>query len=207
MEFQMQEEDLDVNDPGDDVMDLNDAEDDPTWNPNNESLLSEEGDGQAWVEAGPVQSLEDRYHKIKSEIENDEPHQQPPRDQQATVPIANRRLFKIRLNDLLFSDHYRQLRDCVLQNRVARMSDIDSMLQGVPVDESEAAKNDEKFRKQHRDTQLLRELCITEKFLQNHEKKDQENLNGEAIPAPEKVEQTNNEQNISPDGEQLLEDW
>ena len=201
MEFQMQEEDLDANAPGDDEMDLDDAEDDPTWNPNNESLLSEEGDDQAWVEAGPAQSLEDRYHKIKSEIENGEPHQQ------ATVPIVNRRLFKIRLNDLLFTDHYRQLRDCVLQNRVQKMSDIDNMLQGVPVDESEAAKNDERFRKQHRDTQLLRELCITEKFLQNHEMKDQENRNGEAIPAPEKVEQTNNEQNISPDGEQLLEDW
>lgn len=201
----MKEEDLDVNAPGDDVMDLDDAEGDPTWNPNNESLLSEEGEDLAWVEPGPVQSLEDRYHKIKSEIEKDEP--QPPRDQQAKVPIVNRRLYKIRLNDLLFTDHYRQLRDCVLQNRVARMSDIDNMLQGVPVDEREAAKDDERYRKQHRDTQLLRELCITEKFLQDHAIRDQENLNGEAIPAPEKAKQIYHEQDISPDGEKLLEDW
>ena len=184
----MQEEDLEADALSDDGMDL-EAEDDPTWNPNNESLLSEDGDDQAWVEAGPVQSLEDRYHKIKSEIENDEP--QPPRDQQATVPIVKRRLFKIRLNDLLFTDHYRQLRDCVLQNRVQRMSDIDNMLQGIRVDEREAAKEDERFRKQHRDTQLLRELCITEKFLQDHEIRDPENHNGGAISAPEK----------------LLEDW
>ena len=87
------------------------------------------------------------------------------------------------------------------------MSDIDNMLQGIRVDEEEAVKEDERFRKQHRDTQLLRELCITEKFLQDHEIGDPENQNGGAISATEKVEQTCNEQDISPGGEKLLEDW
>ena len=191
----MLEEDFDDHAHGDD-MNVDDAEDDPTWNPNDESLLSEDGDDQDWVEA-ESETLEDRYNKIKSEIESE-----PVREQ--GVPVVNRRLFKIRINDLLFSDHYRQLRDCVLQNRIQRMSDIEKMLQGEHVDEKAAVKDDERFRKQHRDNQLLRELCITEKYLQDHEIGNQDRVSVD--PAQEKIEAVS-EQDISSDAERLMEDW
>ena len=83
------------------------------------------------------------------------------------------------------------------------MSDIDKMLHGEHVDERAAVQNDKRFRKQHRDTQLLRELCITEKFL-NYESRNREEVS--EVPAQEKVELTN-QKDISHDEERLLEDW
>ena len=190
-------ENRDVNDQCD-VNYEDDSGDDPTWNPNNESLSeSEGGNDRCLVEVqNKKETLEDRYYKIKSEIESEQPPDK-------SVLVVNRRLFKVRINDLLFSEHYRQLRDCVLQNRVQKMSDIDKMLHGERVDEREAVQNDKRFRKQHRDTQLLRELCITEKFL-NYDGRNREEVS--EVPAQEKVELTN-QKDISHDEERLLEDW
>ena len=78
------------------------------------------------------------------------------------------------------------------------MSDIDKMLRGDRVDEREAAKDDERFRKRIRDNQLLRELAITEKYLEDYQMGNQKDV----IPAQEKVEQ-----DISSNEEGLLEDW
>ena len=78
------------------------------------------------------------------------------------------------------------------------MSDIDKMLRGDRVDEREAAKDDERFRKQIRDNQLLRELAITEKYLEDHQMANQKDV----IPAQDEVEQ-----DISSNEEGLLEDW
>ena len=64
------------------------------------------------------------------------------------------------------------------------MSDIDKMLRGDRVDEREAAKDDERFRKRIRDNQLLRELAITEKYLEYHQMGNQKDV----IPPQEKVE-------------------
>ena len=197
--FQMNEDDNEVNALGDDDMHVDDSADDPTWNPSKESLLSEESDGEAWLVAEAEMAedtFQSKYIKIKSEQNRrlkSELEREP-----SSVPVLNRRLFKIRLNDLLFTEHYRQLRDCVLQNRVQRMSDIDKMLRGDRVDEREAAKDDERFRKQIRDNQLLRELAITEKCLEDHQIGNQKHV----IPAKEKVDQ-----NISSNEEGLLEDW
>ena len=143
MEFQTHEDDSDIN--------ADEDKDDPNWEPTNNSVLLEECDDLAFVDA--KETFEDKYHKIKSEIESE-----TPRDQ--TVPAVNRKLYKIRLNDLLFSDHYNQLRDCVLQNRIQKMSDIEKMLNGEHVDAKEAVNDDKKFRKQHKDNQLIRDLCI-----------------------------------------------
>ena len=105
----MIEDDNDVNTPGDDNMHVDDSTDDPTWNPIKESLLSEESDGEAWLVAEAEMAedtFQSKYIKIKSEQNRrmkSELERQP-----ATVPIVNRRLFKIRLNDLLFTEHYRQ---------------------------------------------------------------------------------------------------
>ena len=109
----MNEDDNDVNALGDDDMHADDSKDDPTWNPCKESLLSEENaedTEEASVEAEMAdftfESFERTYNKIKSEQNKrmkSEFERQP-----ATVPIVNRRLFKIRLNDLLFTEHYRQ---------------------------------------------------------------------------------------------------
>ena len=173
-------ENLCVNDHDGDN-DEDDAGDDPTWNPKNESL-SEGGSDRCWVELENVkQTLEDRYHKIKSEIESEQLSDK-------AVLVVKRTLFKVRINDLLFSDHYRQLRDCVLQNRVQKMSDIYKMLQGNHVDERAAIKNDERFRKQLRDTQLIRDLCVTEKFLK-YEIRNRKEVSD--VTAHEKVKLTN----------------
>ena len=203
----MIKDDNDVNALGDDDMHADDSTDDGTWTPSKEFLLSEESDEEAWVEAEMADiTFQRKYIQIKSEQNNrrmksELEREQPLRDP-ASVPVVNRRLFKIRLNDLLFTEHYRQLRDCVLQNRVQRMSDIDKMLRGDRVDEREAAKDDERFRKRIRDNQLLRELAITEKYLQDHQMGNQKDVSSGSIPAQEKVEQ-----DISSNEEGLLEEW
>ena len=105
----MNEDDNEVNAPGDDDMHVDDSADDPTWNPSKESLLSEESDGEAWLVAEAEMAedtFQSKYIKIKSEQNRrmkSELEHEP-----ATVPVLNRRLFKIRLNDLLFTEHYRQ---------------------------------------------------------------------------------------------------
>ena len=189
----------DVNPRGDDDMHVDDSTDDPTWIPSKESFLrtiTKESAWEAWIEVADFM-FQTKYIKIKSE-QNSRRMKSELEHEPASVPVVNGRLFKIRLNDLLFTEHYRQLRDCVLQNRVQRMSDIDKMLRGDRVDEREAAKDDERFRKQIRDNQLLRELAITEKCLEDHQIGNQKHV----IPAKEKVDQ-----NISSNEEGLLEDW
>ena len=180
-------------------MHVDDSTDDPTWIPSKESFLrtiTKESAWEAWIEVADFM-FQTKYIKIKSE-QNSRRMKSELEHEPASVPVVNGRLFKIRLNDLLFTEHYRQLRDCVLQNRVQRMSDIDKMLRGDRVDEREAAKDDERFRKQIRDNQLLRELAITEKCLEDHQIGNQKHV----IPAKEKVDQ-----NISSNEEGLLEDW
>ena len=182
MEFQTHEDDSDIN--------ADEDKDDPNWEPTNISVLSEECDDLADAK----ETFEDKYHKIKSEIENE-----TPRDQ--TVPVVNRKLYKIRLNDLLFSAHYKQLRDCVLQNRIQKMSDIEKMLNGEHVDAKEAVNDDKKFRKQHKDNQLIRDLCIAENYFSDHLIRMNQNVGSQ-----EKAEEVDREETSS-DLEMLMENW
>ena len=189
MEFQTHEDDSDIN--------ADEDKDDPNWEPTNNSVLSEECDDLAFVDA--KETFEDKYHKIKSEIESE-----TPRDQ--TVPAVNRKLYKIRLNDLLFSDHYNQLRDCVLQNRIQKMSDIEKMLNGEHVDAKEAVNDDKKFRKQHKDNQLIRDLCIAENYFKDHLIRMNQNVGSQEKAEEIERKETSSDLEMLMHGE-LVEDW
>ena len=99
------------------------------------------------------------------------------------------------MNDLLFSDRFKQLKSCVLENRVQKMEDIDKMLRGVTVDEQRAVEEAEKFLKQRQDDQLLRDLCRAEQFVTD-------STSGKADTATSQLEERRRQET-----ERLLDEW
>ena len=164
---------------------------------NDESLLSEDHDDD-WEEQ-EQETLESRFIKIQKDFKNKrikKDHQLPP---------LKKKLFKIKINDLLFSKHYKQLKDCVLDGRIQRMDDIEKMLKGELVDEDRCLKESNIFLKRRKDEQLLRELCEAEFYAEQFNK-------DKTSSSSDGGENENMEMKVEPDdeddtAERLLEDW
>ena len=157
-----------------------------------ESLLSEASDAHVWADPDPRTQgeLVDKYFKLQRQ------ERVAKRRPAAAVVPVKRKLYKIRVNDFLFSDRFKQLKSCVLENRVQKMEDIDKMLRGETVDEQKAVEEAEKFLKQRQDDQLLRDLCRAEQFVKD-------NTSGKADTATPQLEEERRRQET----ERLLDEW
>ena len=93
-----------------------------------ESLLSEASDANVWTDTDPRTEgeLVEKYFKLQRQVQS-ECEARAARRRPAGVPVK-RKLYKIRVNDFLFSDRFKQLKSCVLENRVQKMEDIDKIL-------------------------------------------------------------------------------
>ena len=156
-----------------------------------ESLLSEASDAHVWADPDPKTQgeLVDKYFKLQRQ------ERAARRRPAAAVVPVKRKLYKIRVNDFLFSDRFKQLKSCVLENRVQKMEDIDKMLRGETVDEQRAVEEAEKFLKQRQDDQLLRDLCRAEQFIKD-------NTSGKADTATSQLEEQRRQET-----ERLLDEW
>ena len=116
------------------------------------------------------------------------------------ITPMKKKYYKIKINDLLFSERYKQLKLCVMENRIHKMEDIEKMLQGEPLDEDRVREESEKFLKQRQDHQLLTELCKAEMFVRGNTGVNDDTL--------ENVENDNNqEKHAMKVEEQLLDEW
>ena len=131
-----------------------------------ESLLSEASDANVWTDPRTEGELVDKYFKMQRQVQS-ECEARAARRRPAVVPVK-RKLYKIRVNDFLFSDRFKQLKSCVLENRVQKMEDIDKMLRGETVDEQKAVEEAERFLKQRQADQLLRDLCRAEQLVKDN---------------------------------------
>merc|ERR1712098_860748 len=74
-------------------------------NANEETLLSEDNDIESEDDCYVEESFEDRYLKIQKEMEINPNQEEPP---------LKRKLYKVKLNDFLYSKHYSQLKKAAL---------------------------------------------------------------------------------------------
>ena len=160
-----------------------------------ESLLSEASDANVWTDPDPNTEgeLVDKYFKMQRQVQS-ECEARAARRRPAVVPVK-RKLYKIRVNDFLFSDRFKQLKSCVLENRVQKMEDIDKMLRGETVDEQKAVEEAERFLKQRQDDQLLRDLVRAEQFVKD-------STSGKADTDTSQLEQRRRQET-----ERLLDEW
>ena len=165
-----------------------------------DSLLSEEFDDQ-WVEytntLNEEVTFEQKYMKIRSELktESNKKMRLSPRPQ----PVI-KKFYKIKINDLLHSEKYKQLKITVMENRINKMTDIEKMLQGEHVDEDQMEEDSRKFLKQRKDHQLLTNLARADLWLQETTKKNT-STNIEAS------EQNNDDDANAKVDEKLLGEW
>ena len=157
-----------------------------------ESLLSEASDANVWTDPNTEGELVEKYFKMQRQVQS-ECEARAARRRPAVVPVK-RKLYKIRVNDLLFSDRFKQLKSCVLENRVQKMEDIDKMLRGETVDEQKAVEEAERFLKQRQADQLLRDLCRAEQFVKD-------STSGKADTDTSQLEERRQET------ERLLDEW
>ena len=157
-----------------------------------ESLLSEASDANVWTDPNTEGELVDKYFKLQRQVQS-ECEARTARRRPAGVPVK-RKLYKIRVNDFLFSDRFKQLKSCVLENRVQKMEDIDKMLRGETVDEQKAVEEAERFLKQRQADQLLRDLCRAEQFVKD-------NTSGKVDTDTSQLERRRQET------ERLLDEW
>ena len=128
------------------------------------------------------ETFEERYLKIQKEMKMKPKEEEPP---------LKRKLYKVKLNDFLYSDHYSQLKKAALDGRILKLEDIDKMLKGEKVNQERCMKDSKRFLKNRKDDQLLRDLCSTDLFLKENITSDK---NG-----PNIKKETNKEH--------LLEEW
>lgn len=161
------------------------------------SLLAEDCDSLPWEDVAEVakETFEEQYVKIQ----NEQRLVQRGVKKMKVAPVK-KKYYKIKINDLLFSERYKQLKLCVMENRIHKMEDIEKMLHGEPLDEDRVRAESEKFLKQRQDHQLLTELCKAEMFVRGNTGVNDDTL--------ENVENDNNqEKHAMKVEEQLLEDW
>ena len=159
------------------------------------SLLAEDCDSLPWTDIGEEtrETFEEQYIKIQSE------HRALQRGvkKMKAVPVK-KKFYKIKINDLLFSEKYKQLKLCVMENRIQKMEDIEKMLLGEALDEEHVKEESEKFLKQRRDHQLLTELCKAEMFVTgNTEEVNNDTMKNDNIQSKHAVKVE----------DQLLEEW
>merc|ERR1712098_600865 len=126
-------------------------------NANEETLLSEDNDIESEDDSYVEESFEDRYLKIQKEMESNLKQEEPPR-----------KLYKVKLNDFLYSKHYSQLKKAALDGSILKLKDINKMLKGEKVNQEKCTKDSKTFLKKRKDDQLLRDLCSTEMFLKEN---------------------------------------
>ena len=171
---------------------------------NDESLLSEDHDDD-WEEPSQQDTLEQRFVKIQKDFKNKR------RNKDHQLPPLKKKLFKIKVNDLLFSKHYKQLKDCVLDGRIQKMDDIEKMLNAEPVDEDRCLKESNIFLKRRKDEQLLRDLCEADYYAEHYHKDKTSSSDDSRNSEPEnidmKVEPIDENDDDTDAYERLLEEW
>ena len=175
-----------------------------TVNVKDELLLSEDSDCDWPREAeGSSEIFEEKYFKILDELKSTN-RKLHPNKKQRVLPVK-RKLYKIKIDDLLFSKHYKSLRACVLENRIQKISDIEKMLKGEQVCEETCEKDSKTFYKRRKDDQLIRGLCRAEYFLTS---KEYENASENAVGDKQMKSQKNDLEDIRDElEEELLSEW
>ena len=175
-----------------------------TVNVKDELLLSEDSDCEWPKEAeGSSETFEDKYFQILDELKSTN-RKLHPNKKQRVLPVK-RKLYKIKIDDLLFSKHYKSLKACVLENRIQKISDIEKMLKGEQVCEETCDKDSKTFYKRRKDNQLIRDLCRAEYFLTS---KEYENASENAVGDKQKKSKNNSLEDIRDElEEELLSEW
>ena len=170
-------------------------------NVKDELLLSEDSDYE-WAKESSSETFEEKYFQILDELKADV---KQPNKKQRVLPIK-RKLYKIKIDDLLFSKHYKSLKSCVLENRIQKISDIEKMLKGENVCEDTLLCDSKTFYKRRKDDQLIRELCKVEHFLTS-KRQERENAALENVTS-DKQSKKNDLENIRDElEEELLGEW
>ena len=102
---------------------------------------------------GFSETFEEKYFQGLDEIETT--NGKPNSSKKPRVLPVKRKLYKIKVDDLLFSNHYKSLKACVLENRIQKMTDIEKMLKGEQVREETCEKDSKNFLKRRKDDRLV----------------------------------------------------
>ena len=102
---------------------------------------------------GLSETFEEKYFQGFDEIETTNGKLNP--NKKPSVLPVKRKLYKIKVDDLLFSKHYKSLKACVLESRIQKMTDIEKMLKGEQVREETCEKDSKTFLKRRKDDRLV----------------------------------------------------